>query len=169
MVLSRNSSLIPRLLHTFHDSIPGGHSGFLRTYKRMSGELFWKGMKADVKRYVEECDICQRNKFEATKPAGVLQPIPIPDKILEDWTMDFIEGLPLAGGYNVIMVVVDRLSKYSYFLPLKTPVHSQASGFNFFWKKWSANMEYPSPLLLTVIRSSLAFFGRSCSPPWAPF
>ena len=121
MVLSLNSSLIPRVLHTFHDSILGGHSGFLRTYKRMSGELFWKGMKAEVKRYVEECDICQRNKFKATKPAGVLQPIPIPDKILEDWTMDFIEGLPLAGGYNVIMVVVDRLSKYSYFLPLKHP------------------------------------------------
>ena len=121
MVLPRNSSLIPSLLHTFHDSILGGHSGFLRTYKRMSGELFWKGMKADIKRYVEECDTCQRNKFEATKPAGVLQPIPIPDKILEDWTMDFIEGLPIAGGYNVIMVVVDRLSKYSYFLPLKHP------------------------------------------------
>ncbi|XP_050942545.1 uncharacterized protein LOC127149990 [Cucumis melo] len=71
--------------------------------------------------YVEQCDICQRNKFEATKPAGVLQPLPIPEKILEDWTMDFIEGLPLAGGVNVIMVVVDRLSKYVYFITLKHP------------------------------------------------
>ena len=33
VVLSKTSSLIPRLLHTFHDSILGGHSGFLRTYK----------------------------------------------------------------------------------------------------------------------------------------
>ena len=52
-------------------------------------------MKVDVKKYVEECDICQRNKFEATNPVRVLQPIPILEKILEDW-MDFIEGLPLA-------------------------------------------------------------------------
>ena len=93
IVLSKRSSLIPTLLHTFHDSILRGHSGFLRTYKRMCGELYWKGMKTDVKKYVEQCEVCQRNKLEATKPAGVLQPIPIPERILEEWSMDFIEGL----------------------------------------------------------------------------
>ncbi|KAL4025315.1 hypothetical protein IC575_013702 [Cucumis melo] len=53
LVLPRTSSLIPRLLHTFHDSVLGGHSGFLRTYKRMSGELYWQGMKNDIKKYVD--------------------------------------------------------------------------------------------------------------------
>ena len=116
IVLSKQLSLIPNLLHTFHNSVLGGHSKFLKTYKRMSGELDWKGMKTDVKRYVKQCEICQRNKYEATKPAGVL-----PEKILEEWSMDFLEGLPKARGINVIMVVVDRLSKYSYFIPLKHP------------------------------------------------
>ncbi|TYK14722.1 Transposon Ty3-G Gag-Pol polyprotein [Cucumis melo var. makuwa] len=131
LVLSQTSSLIPRLLHTFHDSVLGGHSGFLRTYKRMSGELHWQGMKNDVKKYVEQCEICQRNKYEATKPAGVLQPLPIPDKILEDWTMDFIEGLPKAGGVNVIMVVVDRLTKYAYFITLKHPFSAKQVAITF--------------------------------------
>ena len=121
VVLSKKSSVIPTLLHTFHDSILGGHSGFLRTYKRMSGELYWEGMKADIKKYVEQCEICQRNKYEATKPAGVLHPLPAPEAILEEWLMDFIEGLPKAGGMNVIMVVVDRLSKYAYFITMKHP------------------------------------------------
>ena len=103
VVLSETSSLIPRLLHTFHDSTLGDHFGFLRTNKRISGELYWTEMKVDVKRYVEQCDIFQRNKYEATKPAGVLQPIPILDRILEDWTMNFIEGFPLVGGVNVII------------------------------------------------------------------
>ncbi|KAA0065996.1 Transposon Ty3-G Gag-Pol polyprotein [Cucumis melo var. makuwa] len=97
----------------------------------MSGELFWKGMKTDIKKYVEQCEICQRNKNEATKPAGVLQPLPIPDRILEDWTMDFIEGLPKAGGMNVIMVVVDRLSKYAYFVTMKHPFSAKQVAIEF--------------------------------------
>lgn len=35
--------------------------------------------------------------------------------------MDFIEGLPRSQGYEVIMEVVDRLSKYAHFLPIARP------------------------------------------------
>lgn len=40
--------------------------------------------------------------------------------------MDFITGLPNSFGYTVIMVVIDRLSKYNHFLPLKTDYSSKS-------------------------------------------
>lgn len=62
LVLSKTSSIILALVTTFHDLVLGGHYGFLCTYKRMAGELRWKGMKEDVKKHVAKCDNCQKNK-----------------------------------------------------------------------------------------------------------
>lgn len=41
LVIFKSSTLILAILHTYHDSVFGGHSEFLRTYKRLTGELFW--------------------------------------------------------------------------------------------------------------------------------
>lgn len=78
-------------------------------------------MKNEVKKYVEQCKVCQANKTESVALAGLLQPLPRPDKIWEDLSMDFIEGLPTSQGVDAIMVVVDRLSKYAHFVTLKHP------------------------------------------------
>ena len=121
LVPPRTSSLIPTILHTFHDSVIGGHSGQLQTYKRIATELFWEGMKSDIKSYIDQCPVCQQNKIQALSPAGLLQPLPIPNRIWEDISMDSIEGLPRSKGFDTILVVVDRLSKYAHFLTLGHP------------------------------------------------
>ncbi|XP_026417343.1 uncharacterized protein LOC113312821 [Papaver somniferum] len=49
------------------------------------------------------------------------QPLPVPDQAWKDVSMDFITGLPESEGREVILVVVDRFSKYSHFLALIHP------------------------------------------------
>lgn len=76
-------------------------------------------MKTDVKRFIRECDVYQRVKAKNLSPAGLSQPLPIPDRPWLSISIDFIEGLPLSQGHSVIWVVVDRLTKFGHFLPLK--------------------------------------------------
>lgn len=110
-----------KVLGEFHSTPKAGHPGFLRMYKSLTGNFYWQGMKADVKIYVSKCTTCQRHKYETTKPRGMLQPLPILDRIWEDISMAFIEGLPLSFGKNSILVVVDRLSKYGHFCAIGHP------------------------------------------------
>ena len=91
------------------------------TIKRISTILFWKGMKKQVRHFIRSCDVCQRFKYDNTAPAGLLQPLPIPSNAWTHVSMDFIEGLPLSGGVDVILVVVDRLTKYAHFVGLRHP------------------------------------------------
>jgi hypothetical protein len=43
---------------------------------------------------------------------------PVPNRNWTKVSIDFIKGLPNSKGKNVVMVVVDRLSKYAHFIPL---------------------------------------------------
>jgi hypothetical protein len=103
-----------------HTSPVGGHSGFLKTYHRVKKDFFWDGLKTNVQRFVVECVVFQQNKVEIKTP-GLLQPLSIPSQRWEEVSMDFITGLPKSEGKSVIMVIVDRLTKYAHFCALSHP------------------------------------------------
>jgi len=70
-----------------------------------------------VKRYVEGCNAYQCNKNCTEQPAGKLMPNSIPERPWTHISADFITKLPLAQGYDSILVVVDRLTKMVHFIP----------------------------------------------------
>ncbi|WVZ80978.1 LOW QUALITY PROTEIN: hypothetical protein U9M48_028409 [Paspalum notatum var. saurae] len=109
------------ILSEAHDTAYSIHPGSTKMYYDLKERFWWYGMKRAVAEYVAICDTCQREKAEHHRPAGLLQPLKLPEWKWEEITMDFIVGLPRTQkGYNSIWVVVDRLTKVAHFIPVNT-------------------------------------------------
>lgn len=121
MVIGDSSSLKNKILEWMHSSNQGGHSGVHATMQRTKTLFYWSKMKQSIVDFIKLCTICQKCKYDSSASPGLLQPLPIPTAVWEEVTMDFIEGLPKSQGREVIMVVIDRLSKYGHFIALKHP------------------------------------------------
>jgi hypothetical protein len=128
LYLCKHSQLKSTVLSELHASPTPTHSGFTKTYERVKCSFFWEGMKHDVCTFVVKCEVCPCNKGETDKSLGTLQPLMIPHAIWQNISMEFIVGLPKLGNKSVIMVVVDRLSKYAHFFFSSTPIHSHHNG-----------------------------------------
>jgi len=89
-------------------------------------------MSRDVKRFVISCDICQKVKLKRHAPIGLLQPIPIPERPYEVVTIDFIMELPLSNGFNCILVIIDKLTKFVTLIPTTTGVNEEQTAEIFF-------------------------------------
>ena len=90
-------------------------------YQDLKEQFWWHRMKREIGSYIAKCDICQRVKAEYQRPAGLLQPLQIPEWKWDSVGMDFITGFPKSSrGNDSIWVVVDRLTKVAHFIPVKT-------------------------------------------------
>ena len=77
-------------------------------------------MKRSVAEFVSSCLTCQQVKAEHQRPPGLLQPLPIPEWKWEHIAMDFVTALPRTiRQHDAIWVIVDRLTKFAHFLPIK--------------------------------------------------
>ena len=77
-----------------------------------------------VKDYVQSCTTCAWSKALRHHPYGLLKQLPIPEKPWNSISMDFIEQLPSSSSFTAILVVVDRLSKQSIFIPTHDTITS---------------------------------------------
>lgn len=89
--------------------------------KKIAKVIYWKGTKKNVREFIKEYQVCQCNKYDATASPSLLQPLPIPNFVWSDISLDFLEDLPKSQGKDSILVVMDRLSKYAHFIPLAHP------------------------------------------------
>uniref|UniRef100_A0A2N9F7T1 RNA-directed DNA polymerase n=1 Tax=Fagus sylvatica TaxID=28930 RepID=A0A2N9F7T1_FAGSY len=109
-------SLRAQLLQEVHNQ---GHFGKDKTLTLLQQKYFWYGMTKDVAQHVQRCLVCQKAKG-TTSTAGLYLPLPVPSRPWECLSMDFVLGLPpTTRRADSILVVVDRFSKMSHFIPCR--------------------------------------------------
>jgi hypothetical protein len=81
---------------------------------------------------VHNCAVCQKNKIDHLHLAGLVQPLSVPSQVWSDIAMNFFDGFPKVGGKSVILTVVDRFSKFMYFILLSHPYSASSVAKAFF-------------------------------------
>jgi len=105
------------VIRRHYDTAVGGHRGKWKTTELVGRNYWWPGMTKEVAKYVKGYNLCQRHKNRTEVPAGKLMPNSIPEKPWRHISADFIVKLPLAQGYDTILVACNRLTKMAHFIP----------------------------------------------------
>nr|GEV69773.1 putative reverse transcriptase domain-containing protein [Tanacetum cinerariifolium] len=108
------------IMHESHKSKYFVHPGSDKMYQDMKQLYWWPNMKVDISTYVSKCLACLRVKVEHQKPFGLLVQPEITQWKWDNITMDFVTKLPrTSSGYDTIWVIMNRLTKSAYFLPMR--------------------------------------------------
>lgn len=100
-----------QLIQETHDSRVHVHPGREALYAILARQYFWPGMGDNIRQFVRNCDSCSANKAWRTRRQGFLKPLPIPDRVWSEISIDFVTDLPESKGCSSMVVITDRLSK----------------------------------------------------------
>ncbi|MBW0588462.1 hypothetical protein O181_128177 [Austropuccinia psidii MF-1] len=112
-------SLINIVLKECHDSPFSGHLSEDRRREKVKTCIWWPMWQNGVAEYCATCDRCQKAKKSTGKRLGDMIKIQEPRRPWEIVHMDWVAGLPPGGDrrYKAFLVIVDRFSKTTIFLP----------------------------------------------------
>ncbi|GBG63836.1 hypothetical protein CBR_g39621 [Chara braunii] len=112
LVVPSSERLRSLFLGECHDAT--GHFGYKKTIANLVQRFWWPGMLDDAKKYVDTCQVCQRDKPQTQAPLGLLKPLPIPTGPGQSVSMDFMDTLVTSkSGKRHIFVIIDRFTKYA--------------------------------------------------------
>jgi hypothetical protein len=119
--VSNSSELKNAMLKEMRNVPYVGHPRYHKKIAIVRSQYFWLGMKKEVANYIAGCLEWKKVKTKHKHPTCLLQPFPIPEWKWEVVTMDFITKLPrIVKQHDSIMVVVDKLTKTTHFILVKT-------------------------------------------------
>lgn len=121
-----NKAFVPvtlrgRVISAHHDDAYAGHRGAEATARKIKRSFWWPTMEADVRDYIQRCDICQTSKAANRKPLGKTQPLELPTQKFQQISVDFVTHLPLSNrNRDAVCVIVDTSTKYAVFVAVSS-------------------------------------------------
>src|SRR5258707_898928 len=119
-----NPQLHHDLVHVHHSATVAGHPGCWKMLELVSWNYWWPGLSRYIAKFVTGCDACNRTKTFPMQKVGKLIPNKVPDQCWQVISVDMIRELPDSKGYNAVLIVVDRLSKWIHAVPTVTSLDS---------------------------------------------
>ncbi|XP_066971749.1 uncharacterized protein [Macrobrachium rosenbergii] len=104
-----------------HDNFLSCHFGVWKTFRKLARYFWWPGMKSSVKRFVNECEVCQvMGKPNQIIPEAPLNPIPAIGEPFSELVIDVVGPLPKTkSGYIYLLTIMDRASRFPEAFPLR--------------------------------------------------
>ena len=113
----KNKKLKTEVIQLYYDILVRGYRGQQKITELVIRNFWQSGVTKEVKKDVEGCNTCQRNKNHTEAPTGKLIPNIVLEKSWSHIIADFITKLLLAQDYDSILVVCDRMTKIAHFVP----------------------------------------------------
>ena len=141
-----------QIVKEIHETPTGGHQGVFKTHARLTRYYDFPDSRRRTQEIIRQCETCAKAKSSRHKPYGELQPLPVPEKPWDSVSMDFITKLPVSKEpgtgtkYDSIIVIVDRLSKYAYFIPFQE-THTASDTAHVFLKNVVSNHGLPKEII----------------------
>lgn len=121
----RDKGLRGKIIRLNHDTPSAGHPGRYKTQELITRNYWWPGIQADVRRYIDGCEACQRTKAHHNKPAAPLHPHEIPSRNWEVISVDMVGPLPDSLGQNALLNVICTRSKQLISIPTDSELSAE--------------------------------------------
>lgn len=69
-----------RVLELVHSLPSSGHPGITATIQLLQNRFWWSSLSRDITTFVHQCTTCNTQKSSRQLPAGLLQPLPVPQR-----------------------------------------------------------------------------------------
>lgn len=107
------------LIREAHEPKIFAHQGQNKVIQLLKKEYHWPSMGKDIRRYVNNCHSCRRNKTPHDKTPGLLHSLTIPQEVWQHVVVDGKDMPQDRHEYNYVWVFVDKFSRLIASLPGK--------------------------------------------------